>query len=589
MAAAADPAADPVNGALAGALGALVIDLPLFKLQPDGAWHYRIPPSTAYSPVPTGECNFFHDIWNPSQTPRWKEMEALKDVQFLRGGFDTRSYKGKPAVGDMGCVKWSAGFASHAHGLAGAFIVVEVGLDLPVHNMYYHNPDFVPLDHPSTTHGSHVKIVMEPFPAAIRAAKIPRTAQLGFNQEHADEFYKQAIASPLLEPPAQAYLSLSMYKVDLPLDPKEQARIDAKRIAEEQRRSRIFNDKQRAMGLDLNALSGQIEEKKRREAEEKEWHAAADAETLRQARIMELLARREENDRKAIEKADLEFRATQQHSRTRREFDLNDPDALKKTAPLRSNDSQENLGVASLQVFDGEDPQEAERKRLQGEQQRQWLQQQRDQARAKKELEEQEQRLFELQELSKTQHIHELSSAEEARRQQLTREAAEFNKKLADAKANADKQRKHSEQEANAHEMLKTFHSDLLSENPSVASPAPGFGVKVLSDRYKGMSDAERQQYREAQAAQVEEKRQQQQQEAEAAALWDRQSMTVGRTALLQQRQTERARVDLQRQQVAENLALAAEQKARREHENKIAARNIVTDDFHGQFNKSSR
>lgn len=176
---------------LAGALGAASLegpDLPLFRML-EGAWHYRIPPSTVYAPVPVG-ANFYHDIWNPKESPYWKEMEAVADVQFLRGGFDTRSYLTKPAaVGDMGCVKWSSRFASHAHGLVGAFIVVAIGLDQPEHNKYYNTPVVVQ-DHPSTAHPHYTKIVMEPFPAAIQAAKIPKSNILGFNQEHESEFYK---------------------------------------------------------------------------------------------------------------------------------------------------------------------------------------------------------------------------------------------------------------------------------------------------------------------------------------------------------------------------------------------------------------
>lgn len=79
-----------------------------------------------------------------------------------------------------------------------------------------------------------------------------------------------------------------MFKVDLPLEPKEQARIDARRNREEQRKSRIFDAKtvhtrallgaltqQRTTGMDYDALTMQIEERKQREAEEKEFNAAA--------------------------------------------------------------------------------------------------------------------------------------------------------------------------------------------------------------------------------------------------------------------------------------------------------------------------
>ncbi len=75
--------------------------------------------------------------------------------------------------------------------------------------------------------------------------------------------------------------------------------------------------------------------------------------------------------------ADLEFRATQQFAATRREFDLNDPEALKKATLTRQGDEDPRLGPSSLQVFQGEDLAAKERKRLQAEQQRQWLQQQR--------------------------------------------------------------------------------------------------------------------------------------------------------------------------------------------------------------------
>lgn len=49
-----------------------------------------------------------------------------------------------------------------------------------------------------------------------------------------------------------------------------------------------------------------------------------------------------------------DFRKTQTLAGTR-EFDLNDPDALKKDRPAREGDDDPRLGPASLQKFDGED------------------------------------------------------------------------------------------------------------------------------------------------------------------------------------------------------------------------------------------
>jgi len=263
---------------------------------------------------------------------------------------------------------------------------------------------------------------------------------------------------------------------------------------------------------------------------------------------------------------------------------------MKKTMPLRSEGSDQQLGASSLQVFQGEDPEEAERKKMQQEQQRQWLQQQRDQSQALKQIRDQEQRLFDLQELSKTQRVQQLSSSEEQQRIELTMSIAEFNRNLSEIKAETDKAKKLANMEANAKDLQNTFYGALLSENPAAAIPSsPGHGVKVLSDRYKGMSEDERKLYRVAQLEQVEEKRKTHESAAQDNAMWDSQAAVIGKAALLRQREAERSRIEQQRQQVAANFAIAAEQKARREHENKIAAKNEISNGFHDQFNRSSR
>ncbi len=53
-----------------------------------------------------------------------------------------------------------------------------------------------------------------------------------------------------------------MYKLDLPIDFKEQAAIERRRRLEKERQNRIFNNKYRLIGVDKEALDRQIEEKK---------------------------------------------------------------------------------------------------------------------------------------------------------------------------------------------------------------------------------------------------------------------------------------------------------------------------------------
>lgn len=53
-----------------------------------------------------------------------------------------------------------------------------------------------------------------------------------------------------------------MHKVDLPTDQSMKAGVDRRRSAETARNARIFNSRLRVMGLDVDALNKQVEEKK---------------------------------------------------------------------------------------------------------------------------------------------------------------------------------------------------------------------------------------------------------------------------------------------------------------------------------------
>ncbi|XP_048192653.1 RIB43A-like with coiled-coils protein 1 isoform X2 [Perognathus longimembris pacificus] len=67
-----------------------------------------------------------------------------------------------------------------------------------------------------------------------------------------------------------------MYKVDLSVDPKEVAAIIARRNREKERQSRIFNVRNRTMGVDVTALNQQVEERRLREARERSKDAVFD-------------------------------------------------------------------------------------------------------------------------------------------------------------------------------------------------------------------------------------------------------------------------------------------------------------------------
>lgn len=87
-------------------------------------------------------------------------------------------------------------------------------------------------------------------------------------------------------------------------------------------------------------------------------------------KVCVLLQKRQEYDIRELNKAVNEFRKSHQQPDTRKEWDLNDPDALKKDKPARVSDDDPRCGISSLQKFLGEDLNEKERKKLQQEQAR---------------------------------------------------------------------------------------------------------------------------------------------------------------------------------------------------------------------------
>ena len=88
----------------------------------------------------------------------------------------------------------------------------------------------------------------------------------------------------------------------------------------------------------------------------------------RNDRICMLLQKRQENDIHELNLSLNAFRKTFQKKEDAREFDLNDPDSLKKEKPARISDDDPRCGISSLQKFAGEDLNSKERKKLQQEQ-----------------------------------------------------------------------------------------------------------------------------------------------------------------------------------------------------------------------------
>ena len=74
---------------------------------------------------------------------------------------------------------------------------------------------------------------------------------------------------------------------------------------------------------------------------------------IRNDKISQLLEKRQDADMRELNRAMNEFRMMHQQPDSRREFDLYDPDYLKKDKPARVSDDDPRCGVSSLQKFEG--------------------------------------------------------------------------------------------------------------------------------------------------------------------------------------------------------------------------------------------
>ena len=92
------------------------------------------------------------------------------------------------------------------------------------------------------------------------------------------------------------------------------------------------------------------------------------ADMTRNDKITCLLQKRQETDIRSLNVQQNEYRKENQQPHARREWDLYDPDSLKKDKPARVSDDDPRCGVSSIQRFVGEDLNGKERKQLQQEQ-----------------------------------------------------------------------------------------------------------------------------------------------------------------------------------------------------------------------------
>lgn len=379
-----------------------------------------------------------------------------------------------------------------------------------------------------------------------------------------------------------------MYKLDLPVDMHETAAIERRRNLEQQRQSRIFNARIRTVGVDVQALESQVNERKCIEEQEQRRDDAFAKDMNRNDQVAMLLQMRQVKDMKELDKSVNDFRATYQRPEDRREFDIYDKDGKKKDKPARVNDDDPRCGVSSMQMFLGEDLNEDARKKLQQEQHSEWMKQQMNEKAQEEANLKQANRLCDFKTIEMDQRAKDLAQAEQECRQAINIATKDYNLALARERQAKEENEKQHTLEDNLTEISNQVYGDTLTENPSVAASAFG-SHRVMTDRWKGMSPSEVNSIRYIQQQQIEEKRRLEEEEAKKNEDWHRQTLNNSKAAVMLEHQQERIRKELTRKQAEENLRLSAEQKSRLEHLTREVYTNEPTAAYYMQFNTTSR
>ena len=112
------------------------------------------------------------------------------------------------------------------------------------------------------------------------------------------------------------------------------------------------------------------------------------------------------------------------------EWDLNDPDYLKKDMPARVSDDDPRCGIASLQKFQGEDLNSRARQKYQQEQLREWSRMQQESQQRARQQQDSADRLFYAKQNELDQRAVQLQRAEEECRRAINQSMRDYNEAL---------------------------------------------------------------------------------------------------------------------------------------------------------------
>ncbi|XP_072945644.1 RIB43A-like with coiled-coils protein 2 [Epargyreus clarus] len=370
-------------------------------------------------------------------------------------------------------------------------------------------------------------------------------------------------------------------------DRKESQNRERRRQCELERRSRIFNARNRKIGVDLPFLERQVAEKRAEREEQDRRNLAFAQQMIKDSNLAVVLEARENEERRRINAEIDAYRQQYQRPEDRREFDLNNPDVLKMQLPPRATDDAP-VGMSSAQKFEGEDLNYEERRKIMAAQKNAWLEQQVQERKAAEEERKKAEAAYMMAIKARDARAGELDQMERECRYRLGQANLRYNEALAAEKKQLDQITKEQEEADNTAEMYNNLTSDMLTENPDVAKSALGKN-RAIGFMYKGMNQEELKKFYAAQKDQMAAAKAKREAEEKMEAEWQALAKSIQNEVARQDIQDKRKRREIARQLMEENQLLALQQKEKEKYYRDVVNNNVPTDDYYSQFNTTTR
>lgn len=261
-----------------------------------------------------------------------------------------------------------------------------------------------------------------------------------------------------------------------------------RRNLELERRGRIFDAKRRTIGLDIETIDAQLAEKARQKALDDKQQHADDGQAAKIDRQLKLMENQKQQAKKLMEKESREFSMTYLSRDQAREFDLNDPQAKKKSLPSRVGDDDPRCGPSSMQQFSGEDLNKPERVRQQRLATTAWIEQQKFEKAMRGKLEADNGGALAGEASQITDLRNSVEQQEKDLRRELQREQQGVNQDMASNRRNQLQMDQANRAVADASEI--SFHSNDTFLNET--APSHLDCGRIRRDAYKGSTQEER-------------------------------------------------------------------------------------------------